>query len=124
MHKQHAAATTGFHKHSLEGRNGNGQHSVESPSMKVPATFCPEGVDPFDTVEWERRSAQIKDENGESFYRVYLRTNKNSLERHGKVLPIIPGMTATAEILTGKKTVLEYILKPILKARDRALRER
>lgn len=68
MHKQHAAATTGFHKHSLEGRNGNGQHSVESPSMKVPATFCPEGVDPFDTVEWERRSAQIKDENGEILF--------------------------------------------------------
>ena len=66
----------------------------------------------------------IKDENGDSFYRVYLRTSKNSLERHGEVLPIIPGMTATAEILTGKKTVLEYILKPILKARDRAMRER
>ena len=33
-------------------------------------------------------------------------------------------MTATVEILTGKKTVLNYIMKPILKARDRALRER
>ena len=66
----------------------------------------------------------IKDENGDSFYRVYLRTEKNSLERHGEKLPIIPGMTATAEILTGEKTVLEYLLKPILKARDRALRER
>ena len=66
----------------------------------------------------------IKDENGDSFYRVYLRTQKNSLERHGETLPIIPGMTATAEILTGEKTVLEYLLKPILKARDRALRER
>jgi adhesin transport system membrane fusion protein len=39
-------------------------------------------------------------------------------------LPIIPGMTATIEILTGHKTVLDYILKPILKARDQALRER
>ncbi|MEM7169635.1 MAG: HlyD family type I secretion periplasmic adaptor subunit [Pseudomonadota bacterium] len=66
----------------------------------------------------------IRDEEGESFYRVYLRTKENALERYGEDLPIIPGMTATAEILTGKKTVLDYLLKPILKARDRALRER
>ena len=66
----------------------------------------------------------IKDEQGENFYRVYLRTGQNSLVHQGNELPIIPGMTATIEILTGSKTVLDYILKPILKARDRALRER
>jgi adhesin transport system membrane fusion protein len=66
----------------------------------------------------------IKDEQGENFYRVYLRTAQNTLTHQGNELPIIPGMTATIEILTGKKTVLDYILKPILKARDRALRER
>ncbi len=66
----------------------------------------------------------IKDEQGENFNRVYLRTAQNSLVHHGNELPIIPGMTATIEILTGNKTVLDYILKPILKARDRALRER
>ncbi len=66
----------------------------------------------------------IKDEKGENFYRVYLRTGQNTLLHQGKELPIIPGMTATIEILTGKKTVLDYLLKPILKARDRALRER
>ena len=66
----------------------------------------------------------IKDEQGENFYRVYLRTEQNSLVHQGNELPIIPGMTATIEILTGKKSVLDYILKPILKARDRALRER
>jgi adhesin transport system membrane fusion protein len=66
----------------------------------------------------------IKDEQGENFYRVYLRTAENTLVHQGNELPIIPGMTATVEILTGKKTVLDYILKPILKARDRALRER
>src|SRR5689334_16096227 len=36
----------------------------EAQAMKVAANFCPPGVDPFDTVEWELRSAQIKDENG------------------------------------------------------------
>ena len=66
----------------------------------------------------------IRDEKGESFYRVYLRTDKNTLLHQGKELPIIPGMTATVEVLTGKKSVLDYILKPILKARNRALRER
>ncbi len=66
----------------------------------------------------------IKDDQGESFYRVYLRTDQNTLTHQGTELPIIPGMTATVEVLTGKKSVLDYLLKPILKARDRALRER
>ncbi|MHA1151753.1 MAG: HlyD family type I secretion periplasmic adaptor subunit [Alphaproteobacteria bacterium] len=76
-------------------------------------------------AEVEHISADtIKDEQGENFYRVYLRTGQNSLVHQGNELPIIPGMTATIEILTGHKTVLDYILKPILKARDQALRER
>ncbi len=77
------------------------------------------------TAKLERISADtIKDEEGESFYHVYLRTEENSLQHHGESLPIIPGMTVTAEILTGEKSVLNYILKPILKAKDSALRER
>lgn len=73
----------------------------------------------------ERISADtIKDEQGESFYHVYLRTEENSLRHQGEDLPIIPGMTVSAEILTGEKSVLDYLLKPILKAKDSALRER
>ncbi|WP_020591927.1 HlyD family type I secretion periplasmic adaptor subunit [Kiloniella laminariae] len=73
----------------------------------------------------ERISAStIKDEQGESFYRVYLRTDDNKIVSKGKELDIIPGMTANVEILTGKKTVMDYLLKPILKARDSALREK
>mgnify|MGYP000114935827 FL=1 len=73
----------------------------------------------------ERISAStIKDEEGESFYRVYLRTEDNKIISKGKELEIIPGMTANVEILTGKKTVMDYLLKPILKARDSALREK
>jgi len=63
-----------------------------------------------------------KDED--SYYLIRLRTAKNYLEKGGKRLEIIAGMTAEVDILTGKKTVLDYLLKPILKARDRALRER
>jgi adhesin transport system membrane fusion protein len=68
----------------------------------------------------------IKDDgpNGGTFFRVTLRTEKNSLGTMDKPLPIIPGMTATAEILTGQKSVLDYLLKPLLKARDEALHER
>ncbi len=77
------------------------------------------------TAKLERISADtIKDEQGESFYHVYLRTEENSLQHRGETLPIIPGMTVTAEILTGEKSVLDYLLKPILKAKDSALRER
>lgn len=68
----------------------------------------------------------IKDDgpNGGTFFRVTLRTEKNSLGTVDKPLPIIPGMTASAEILTGQKSVLDYLLKPLLKAKDEALRER
>jgi adhesin transport system membrane fusion protein len=60
----------------------------------------------------------------ESFYRVRLRTDGSSLSKAGKELAIIPGMTATVDILTGEKTVLAYLLKPLLKAREAALSER
>jgi adhesin transport system membrane fusion protein len=67
----------------------------------------------------------IENEKKELFFRVRLRTDKNFLVgKQGEQLPIIPGMTATVDILTGQKTVLDYLLKPILKARETALTER
>jgi len=64
------------------------------------------------------------EEDGKSYYIIRLRTNKTYLEKNGERLNIIAGMTADVDILTGKKSVLDYLLKPILKARDRALKER
>ncbi len=66
----------------------------------------------------------ITNEKGESFYRVRLRTFENTLKRKGEVLPIIPGMVASVDILTGKKTVMEYILKPFIKTLGNAMSER
>lgn len=66
----------------------------------------------------------IMNEKGESFYRVNIRSNETTLMHKGKPLPIIPGMTANVQILTGRKSVLDYLLKPIMKARQEALRER
>ncbi len=73
----------------------------------------------------ERISADtITNDKDESFYLIYLRTNDNKIESNKGSLEIIPGMTTTIDILTGKKTVMDYILKPILKAKHEALRER
>lgn len=60
----------------------------------------------------------------DTYFKVQVRTQKNYLERYGSKLPIKSGMVATADIITGRKTVLEYLLKPINKARERALTER
>ena len=66
----------------------------------------------------------IQNEKGDSFYRVTIRTKETVMKHNGKDLPIIPGMTASVQIQTGRKSVLDYLLKPIMKARQEALRER
>jgi len=64
-----------------------------------------------------------KNERGETFYRVMVRTEKNHLGTDEHPLPIMPGMVATVEILTGRKSVLDYLIKPARTLRDEALRE-
>lgn len=66
----------------------------------------------------------ILDEEGNSFYVVRVRTEKSFLGSVESPLSIIPGMQSSVDIITGKKTILDYILKPIFKARQNALRER
>jgi len=66
----------------------------------------------------------IKDEEGNVFYEVRIKTDKNYIGRNGKELKIIPGMTTTVDIITGKKSVLDYILKPILKTKQYTFTER
>jgi len=78
----------------------------------------------LDAVVEEISADTIQNEKGEHFFRIRLRTDKNFLGTTEKPLPIIPGMTASVDILTGHKTVLEYLLAPVMRARDTALRER
>ncbi|SEI16952.1 membrane fusion protein, adhesin transport system [Rhizobium tibeticum] len=66
----------------------------------------------------------VEKEKGETYYLVQVKTDKSALERNGKSYPIIPGMVASVEIMTGNKTVLSYLMKPINKARSEALTER
>jgi adhesin transport system membrane fusion protein len=63
----------------------------------------------------------VIDEKGNAYYVVRVRTHMASFNEK---LPIIPGMTAEVDILTGQKTVLSYLLKPVLKVKSYALRER
>lgn len=60
----------------------------------------------------------------EAYYIVLIKTGDAVLHFNDKELPILPGMITTVEIKTGKKTILQYLLKPINKARQEALRER
>ena len=70
-------------------------------------------------------SNTVVDENGQAYYPVRVKTVEGTLRApDGSLLPIIPGMLANVDILTGKRTVLNYILKPYYRVRDNALRER
>ena len=63
----------------------------------------------------------VVDDHGNAFYLVRVRTTQAKFDDK---LPIIPGMTAEVDVLTGNKTILSYLLKPVLKAKAYALRER
>ncbi|WP_427306298.1 HlyD family type I secretion periplasmic adaptor subunit [Cupriavidus sp. H39] len=63
-------------------------------------------------------------ERPESYYLVRVRTRDNRPAGSAVQVPILPGMVATVDVLTGQKTVLHYLLKPIIKTRDMAFRER
>lgn len=62
--------------------------------------------------------------DGKSYYKVVVQTDKSYLEKDGRKLPIIPGMVANVDIVTGKKTIMDFILKPLLKVKQDSLHER
>ena len=63
-------------------------------------------------------------EKGDVFYLVRIKTNKNYIGDESRALKIIPGMTVSVDIITGQKSVLDYILKPILKTKQYTFTER
>ena len=75
----------------------------------------------LDAVVENISADSVVDQKGNAFYLVRLRTDKALLDDK---LPIIPGMVAQVDILTGKKSVLSYLLKPVLRAKANALSER
>jgi adhesin transport system membrane fusion protein len=68
--------------------------------------------------------AVVDPERKETFFEVFLETRKNFLGDPSERLTISSGMAADASIQTGKRTMMEYMLKPIVKTFDKSLRER
>lgn len=75
--------------------------------------------------ELERISVDtIEDEQGERFYKILVRTRRNFLGEEAAGNAILPGMVAQVDVITGKKTVLQYVASPLLRVQGQALRER
>ena len=66
----------------------------------------------------------ISTDKGETYYLIRVRTDKVHLSHGGGTLPIIPGMVADVDVITGSKTVMGYLMKPLVRMRQTALRER
>lgn len=86
----------------------------------------------YDATTYGRLPAQVvrvgadalNDERNEPYFEVQLSCNRNQLQSHGKVLPITPGMPVEVGILTGKRSVMQYIFKPVLRGLQSSLQER
>jgi len=68
--------------------------------------------------------AEQDEATGEVYFPIIVETQSNALEKNDQRLEIRPGMVASVDVLTGERTVLDYLLKPFRKARFEALRER
>ncbi len=66
----------------------------------------------------------VTDKEGKAFFEIEVRTKKNHLGDEANPLPITPGMVAQTEIITGDRSILSYLMKPVLRAKERALTER
>ncbi|MFN3509969.1 MAG: HlyD family type I secretion periplasmic adaptor subunit, partial [Tsuneonella troitsensis] len=60
----------------------------------------------------------------QAYYTVLIETDRSYINKGGQRLPIVPGMICDVEIITGSRSILTYLLKPIEKAFDMALTER
>ncbi len=65
----------------------------------------------------------IVDEYGESYFQIIIKTSNSFFSKKNKNLPIIPGMVAEVDVLTGKRTILEYFLDPVKKIKEHSFKE-
>jgi adhesin transport system membrane fusion protein len=66
----------------------------------------------------------VVDEKGEAYFEVQLKAARDQLKQHGKPLAITPGMPIDAGVLTGRRSVMQYMLKPVLRGIQGAMQER
>lgn len=91
--------------------------------VKITA-YDPQKYGALDGVLVRIGANSVRDNEGNVFFEIEVRTDKNYMGDETNPLPITPGMVADVEVITGKRTILEYLMKPLLRARDRALTER
>ncbi len=91
--------------------------------VKISA-YDPQKYGSLDGVLTRIGANSVTDREGNVFFEIEVRTDKNYLGDEAHPLPITPGMVAQTEIITGKRSILEYLIKPVLRAKDRALTER
>jgi len=65
-----------------------------------------------------------QDREGHVYFEIEVKTDKNYLGKESNKLPVTPGMIAQVEVIVGKRTILDYLMKPFLRARERVLTER
>ena len=66
----------------------------------------------------------LEERSSDTYYKVQVRAETDYLEHNGERLAILPGMTASVDILTGHKSVLNYLVKPLIKVKQSAMREK
>ncbi|MDI3325056.1 HlyD family type I secretion periplasmic adaptor subunit [Pontibacterium granulatum] len=66
----------------------------------------------------------LTEQDGTTYYVARVETSRSTLDAYGESYPIMPGMQAQVDFITGRRTVLEYILKPVLKIKENAFSER
>ena len=115
-----------------------GQLVVEAKLNPIDRGYVTEGqaatvkVSTYDFTRYGGLAGQVirvapdssTDEDGAPYFRVVVQTDKNYLGKVEGDLPITPGMQATVDIHTGKKSVMDYLIKPVLKLQHEAFRER
>lgn len=77
-----------------------------------------------DTFKMSAPQQQAQAQPQQSYYRVYVRTSKDYIDSKGQKFQITPGMTTMVDIISGRRSVLYYLLKPIVKSTSSALHEK
>jgi HlyD family secretion protein/adhesin transport system membrane fusion protein len=86
--------------------------------------FDPEAFKPVSGTVKEVSATTFKTEKGQPFYRVLIALDQSTIERGAETHEVLPGMVVRAEIVTGEKSVLRYLLKPIYRSVELAFTER
>lgn len=98
-------------------------HPGQAAKVKISA-YDPQRYGALDGKLVRIGANSVRDNEGNTFFEIEVRTDENHLGTAEKPLPITPGMVAQVEIITGDRSILEYLMKPVLRAKDRALTER